>query len=376
MKPVLVPTSDVNSEFGTVVTWFADNRGPVEADAPLVEVETSKAVLEVVAPEPGVILYLAEQGQEVSLTQPVALLFPDKDALTAYEERQRALAASALAGGADGAPRASVKALRRAEELGVDLSIFDSSRLVTVKDVEEAAAAARPFDHSSLPSPLAAPSGVQRVLLIGGGLGATQVIDIFAGGDGSQAAVAIVDDGRDKWGSSVAGVPVVGGTDRLADLFASGGFDAAVIAISTSVAARQKFRELCAGAGIPLANAVDRTAKVATDVELGSGNVICAFVHLGTGVRIGDNNFLSAYNSFDHHSVLGNDISTGPGCMSSGVVTLCDRVRLGTGIFIEPGLELGEGVQVASGAIIVKSVPAHHAVKAKAVTTTVVPIRR
>jgi acetyltransferase-like isoleucine patch superfamily enzyme len=49
---------------------------------------------------------------------------------------------------------------------------------------------------------------------------------------------------------------------------------------------------------------------------------------------------------------------------------------LGTGIFIEPGVELGAGVQVASGAVIVRSVPADHAVKTKIVTTVVVPRRR
>jgi acetyltransferase-like isoleucine patch superfamily enzyme len=51
-------------------------------------------------------------------------------------------------------------------------------------------------------------------------------------------------------------------------------------------------------------------------------------------------------------------------------------VRLGTGIFVEPHLEIGDGAQVASGAVIVTSVPAGHAVKRRIPTMTVVPIRR
>ena len=51
MMPVVVPTSDVNSERATVVTWFAASRTAVEAGALLVEVETSKSVFEVAAPE-------------------------------------------------------------------------------------------------------------------------------------------------------------------------------------------------------------------------------------------------------------------------------------------------------------------------------------
>jgi acetyltransferase-like isoleucine patch superfamily enzyme len=73
--------------------------------------------------------------------------------------------------------------------------------------------------------------------------------------------------------------------------------------------------------------------------------------------------------------VLGSDISTGPGCMTSGQVKIGDRCRLGTGIFIEPHVELGEDVRVASGSVIVKDVPARHTVKTKMVTTVVVPNR-
>jgi acetyltransferase-like isoleucine patch superfamily enzyme len=373
VKPVHVPTSDVNSDSGVVTTWVADNRTPVDGGVVILEVETSKALLEVTAPETGVLLHLALEGEEVALSRPVALLFPDKEALLAYEQDQRRGPAES-APAAD-APHASVKAVQRAEELGVDLAAIHSDGLITVQDVEKAATAALTADYSAMPAPLTAPSGVQRILLIGGGLGATQVIDIFAQTSRDQA-VAILDDSRDKWGSVVCGVPVVGGTDRLAELFADGAYDAAVIAISTSVSARRKFREACAEAGIPLANVIDRTAKVATGVVLGVGNIICAFCHLGTEVRVGDNNFFSAYNSFDHHSRIGSDCSTGPGCMSSGLVRLGDGVRLGTGIFIEPGLELGDGVQVASGAVLVHSVPADHAVKTKVFTTAVVPVRR
>jgi len=188
--------------------------------------------------------------------------------------------------------------------------------------------------------------------------------------------VAIVDDDRARWGEETAGVPVVGGTQQLSQLHAKGRFDSAVICIGTSVPARTRFREICGELDIPLANAIDRTALIAADVELGQGNVICAFCHFGVGTRIGDNNFLSANNSFDHHNVLGNDIATGPGCMTSGVVTIGDRARLGTGIFVEPHVTIGEGVQVASGAVIVSSVPPEHAVKRRVVTTSVVPIRR
>ena len=372
MLPVHVPTNDVNSEHGVIVTWFADEGTEVAKDDLLVEVETSKAVLEVLAPAGGVLHYLAAKDAEVPLSEPIALLFADADARAAYIARQAAEKAAQRP--AEG-PRATVKAVARAAELGVDLTTLAADRLITVKDVEAAAGQTAEFDRSTLPAPLTAEPGRQRIVLIGAALGATQVLDILHG-SGTQQAVGIVDDDTARWGGDVHGVPVVGGSDRLAELHRAGAFDAVVIAIGRSVAIRRRFRELCEQAGIPLANAIDPTAKIATDVEIGTGNIICAFGHLGTGVRMGDNNFFSAYNSFDHHSVIGSDNASGPACYASGKVTLGNRIRLGSGIVMEPDVVIGDDVMVASGAVLVTSVPAEHTVKTKIVTTTVVPQRR
>lgn len=375
MTPVMVPTTDVNSETAIVTAWHAADRTLVEAGDLLAEVETSKAVVDVAAADSGYLLHLAREGEEIRLTEAIAYLFESPDALHGYAARAAEAAARAAALRTVDGPRATAPAVRRAEELGVELGSVATGGLITVKMVE-AAARDRPGAPipPDLPEPLSAPSGVERVALIGAGLGATQAIGIFAGA--SQMAVAIVDDDRGTWGGEVAGVPVVGGPQQLKELHAKGRFDSAVICIGTSVPARTRLRELCGALGIPLTNAIDRTAVIAPDVELGRGNLICAFCHFGVGTRIGDNNFLSAHNSFDHHNVLGSDIATGPGCMTSGLVTIGDRARFGTGIFIEPHVTIGEGVQVASGAVIVSSVPSEHAVKRRIATTSVVPIRR
>ncbi len=366
MNPVLVPTNDVNSEHGILVMWFAEDGAEVEKDELLAEVETSKAVLEVLAPVAGVLLHAAAKGTEVPLSQPIAQLFPDSAARDAFVAAQ--VAAPVISG-----PRATVKAQQRAAELGVDLGMLGLDRLITVKDVEAAVApVATPAD---LPAPLPGAPGRQRILIIGAALGATQVLDILAGST-TQQAVAIVDDDATRWGAFVHGVPVVGGSGLLSDLFGAGAFDAAVIAIGRSPAVRARFRALCDAAGVPLANAIDPTAKIATDVTIGRGNIVCAFCHIATGVQVGDNNFFSAYNSFDHHSVIGSDNASGPSVVTSGKVTIGSRIRFGTGIYIEPDVVIGDDAAIASGAVIVSSVPAEHAVKTKIVTTTVVPLRR
>jgi acetyltransferase-like isoleucine patch superfamily enzyme len=379
VKPIMIPTTDVNSETAIVTAWRVPDRSLVEAGDVVAEVETSKAVLDVTTSDSGYILRCAEEGEEVSLLKPLAHLFPTPGALEVHAARQAEAATQAVAVAVP--VRATKPAMQRAAELGLDLARIACGELVTVKMVEAAANGTSAPRHD-LPLPLAARGGTERVAVIGAGLGATQVIDIFTHESTSltrytrrQRAVGIIDDDEHRWADYVAGVPVVGGTRQLKRLFDEGYFDSAVISISTSVPARTRFRELCGELGIPLTNAVDPSARIGGDVELGTGNVVCAFCHFGVGTRIGDNNFLSAYNSFDHHNILGSDISTGPGCMTSGLVRIGDRVRLGTGIFIEPHLHIGDGARVASGAVIVNPVPPAHAVKRRVVTMTTVPIR-
>jgi acetyltransferase-like isoleucine patch superfamily enzyme len=370
MTPVLVPTTDVNSETSLLVAWHAGDRNKVEAGETIAEIETSKAIIEVTAPETGFLLHAVREGAEVRLTEPVAHLFTDADALEAYIEEERRRRTQA----ADSGPRATAPARRRAEDLGVDLASIGGDALITVGMVEAVAVATAPTAAIELPDPLPGVAALPRIALIGAGLGATQVIDILQAAE-SGTAVAIVDDDASRWAGEVSGVPVVGGFERLVTLFGKGALDAAIITISTSVPARARLREALTANGIPLANAIDPAARIAGGVTFGTGNVVCAFCHFGVDTVVGDNNFLSAYNSYDHHNRLGSDISTGPACATSGLVVLGDRVRLGTGIYIEPHVELGDDVQVASGSVIVAPVPAGHVVKRRVATTAVVPRR-
>lgn len=365
MRPVLVPITDVNSETGLLLTWLADDRSKVEAGQVIAEIETSKAIFDVSAPEAGFLLHAAREGAEVRLAEPVARLFTDVRALEAYAEDEQRLRVEAIASG----PRATAPARRRAEELGVDLASIGGESLITVGMVEAAAAAAA----AELPDPLPGTATLPRIALIGAANGAAQVIEILRAA-GSGTAVAIVEDDASRWAGTVMGVPVVGGFQRLVTLFGEGAFDAAIIAIG-QVPARARLREALAANSIPMANAIDPTVRIAGDVKFGTGNIVCAFCHFGVGTTVGDNNFLSAYNSYDHHNRLGSDIATGPACTTSGLVVLGNRIRLGTGIHVEPHIEIGDDVQVASGSVIVAPVPARHVVKRRVVTTVVVPRR-
>ena len=51
--------------------------------------------------------------------------------------------------------------------------------------------------------------------------------------------------------------------------------------------------------------------------------------------------------------------------MTSGGVKIGSRVRFGTGVFIEPRLNIADDVTIASGVTLTTNVPDGHVVKAK-----------
>jgi len=368
MKPLFVPTTDVNSETAVIRTWHVPDRVEITAGELVAEVETSKAIIDVNGADPGFILHAAPVGEEIRLTEPVGRTFDSLAELESFVAEREQPADADVAG-----PRATAPARRRAEELGVDLATLAADRLITAEMVEASARTAAQVTLE-LPPPLAPVTTLPKVGVFGAGLGATQVIDILRAAE-SAVPIAVFDDDVTRWAEEVMGVPVVGGGDRLIELVERSAIDAAVISISTSIRARTRLRQVCLDAGIPLVNAIDPTARITAGVTFGVGNVVCAYCHFGVGTTVGDNNFFSAYNSFDHHNRLGSDISTGPACAASGLVEIGDRVRLGTGIHIEPHVRLGDDVEVASGSTIVASVPANHSVKRRVATTVVVPRR-
>jgi sugar O-acyltransferase (sialic acid O-acetyltransferase NeuD family) len=372
MIAVTIPTTDVNSESAVVVRWYVHDRAEVAAGDPLVEIETSKAILDVDAPDGGVLLQLCAEGEQLKIDQPLGYLFETPETLDRFE-RERTEAAPSVD---EAANRITTPARGRAQELGVDIDEIARSTdgLITTKVVDAFVAQARRDLGGDLPDPLEVPAGVRRLVLIGAGRGANQVLDILLH-DQAQQAVALVDEDPARFGEVIEGVPVVGGLDRALTLFADGAVEAAVIAVGTSVPARARLRQRCEQAGLPLANVIDPTARICSGVRMGNGNIICAHCHFGVDTVVGDNNLISAHSSFDHHSELGSDITTGPGCVTSGFVRIGDRCRFGMGVFIEPRVSIGAGTQVSSGAVIVSSVPPEHAVKTRVVTTTVVPIR-
>ena len=366
MTEIVIPQLDANSESARLVRWEVEDDADVREGDLLCAVETSKALYEVHAEASGRVVRLKDEGDEVPFQEPIGYIAADE------AEAGRLRAGDGIGGISSGAD-AAVEATRKARELAmrhnVDLAKLGVDGIITEEDVEawlrrEGRAVATPAQPGHLPE------GLQRVIVIGAGLGAMQAIDILLN-QHNVLVVGCLDDNPATEGINIFGVGVLGATSRLEELYREKVFTHAIIAISTSIPARKKFYDEFVRLGIPMANAIDPSVRINRAAVLGGGNIICSHCHIGVAAQIGDNNFISANTSIDHHNIWGSHITTGPNCATSGGVVVGDGVKFGTGVFIQPNLSIGEESIVASGAIIIMSVPARHIVKVKVQTEMV-----
>jgi pyruvate/2-oxoglutarate dehydrogenase complex dihydrolipoamide acyltransferase (E2) component len=80
---VTIPQETVNDESVRILTWKVASGSKVEKDQQLCEVETSKAVMDIEAPEAGVVMYSAKAGDEVPVGAVICEIVPEGMTVTA-----------------------------------------------------------------------------------------------------------------------------------------------------------------------------------------------------------------------------------------------------------------------------------------------------
>ncbi len=332
---LLVPREDVNDDSAMLQRWLADDQEEVKAGQPLCLLETSKTVFEVTAPADGKLHRRAREGQELPVGAVLAEIGEESLADEAETPSERAF-------------KLTREAERYAAQHQLDLSRLAHRGIVTLQDLQ------------ALHPPPRVAAGVPRVLLVGAGSVGMQVLDILLH-DPALQPVGLLDD--DPSVAERFGLRVLGKLADLESLYRDGVFDQAIITLGLNLELKRRYFDRCQQAGIRLANAIDPTARINRGAVLGQGNVLCSFVHLGVEARLGDNNFVAAHSSLDHHNEIASHCLFGPGCLFSGRVKVGEQCLFGSGVIIQPNISVGNHCKVASGAVILRNVPDHGVVR-------------
>jgi sugar O-acyltransferase (sialic acid O-acetyltransferase NeuD family) len=341
---VRVPQISVNEEEVNLIEWRKNTGERVEKGDVICVLESSKAVLEMEAEASGYLTIKVKAGERVKTGEVLAVLSdsPNEKIFFAPEEKPPSFDR-----------RWTKKAEFLAKRLGVDLEkLWEKNQGKTIMESDVLSAANK---ESS--------SWVERVLILGGGSAAVQILDLLARLPG-KVPVGILDDDDLLHGGLVMGVKVLGKIESAFDFWKERLCDSMVVALGFQLEKREALFSQLSEKGVVFSNFIDPTADIHLGVKMGRGNVVLAHSYFGPCVEIGNNNFFSSFTCLEHHTQVGSHCLFGPSVSTSGYVSIGNKVRLGTHVGIEPQVHVGDGAHIASGSILTHDVPAGSVVKA------------
>ncbi|HJW53756.1 MAG TPA: biotin/lipoyl-containing protein [Burkholderiaceae bacterium] len=367
---IKMPLINVNDASAVLIRWLCPDGASVRKDDPVCVVETTKSAVDICADADGILRHLAAEGETCPTGHPIGFLAASVD------EPVPVLEISELPP-SEAAPRPeqaswTKKAMILANRLGIDLMALVAAHpgVVIGEELVQAAAASRTAMPASATIAAKSPGtctatswGTQeRILILGGGGGASLVLDIFANSL-TQHAVGILDNNPAMAGKLLMGVPILGGFDLALRLWQEKKFDALISTVVRDIADRASIFEHFTQLGIPFANVIAPSASIRSGASLGTGNLIVHGCYVATETTLGDNNFLAAGTYIEHHSAIGSHCTFGPRTSLSGKVKVGDRVKFGTHVAVEPYVEIGAESVIASGVVLTSHVPEYSIVK-------------
>ena len=213
--------------------------------------------------------------------------------------------------------------------------------------------------------PIPAPESTGLVVYGGGGHSKTIIELVRAAG--LLQLVGIIDDHLPV-GTSILGLPVLGGADRLPGLFADGVRLAAnAVGGIGNVAVRIDVFDTIARAGFQCPTLVHPSAWVEPSARLADGVQVLAKAYVSSDSRVGFGSVINAGVVVSHDCVLGRIVNLSPGAMLAGGVVLEDYVQVGMAATINLNIHVGQGARIGNGATVKSDVPSGQVVRAGAI---------
>lgn len=358
------PMISVNEEEVLITSWFKSNGDHIKKGEIICQLESSKSIFDLESEEEGYFYRLINEYQKVKIGDPIAIISPDKDInlkiiLDEILQKPKELDVPNL-------KKFTKKALILAKKHGINIEEIPAIGTIQEADVinyinkglkDKIKGKIEDFVKDIYPG-----NTKEKLLILGGGRGCVQVLDVILKSE-KQEAIGILDDDESLHGKKILGINILGSISLIHEIKKQVSFDKIVISFSNDLERRAEIYENLKKQEFCFANVIDKTVQIGSNVELGTGNIIMNNCRIGSCTILGDNNFISAFVNIEHHNIIGSNCTFGPGVMTSSRVQVGDKVKFGTGIFVEPGIKIGSNSIVSSGSILTFDVPENSIVK-------------
>jgi sugar O-acyltransferase (sialic acid O-acetyltransferase NeuD family) len=190
-----------------------------------------------------------------------------------------------------------------------------------------------------------------------------RIVVVGTGGMGREAAawvadarpdddlLGFLDDAPTTHGTTVAGLPVLGGLDWLSEHR-----DIDVVPAIGASRHRRALLDRLDHLGASLATVVHPTATVGPRTTISAGAIVCPEVVLTCDVLVGRGAIVNYGAKVGHDGRIGEVSFLAPGVHLAGNVTIGMGADVGIGASVIQGIEVGEGAVVGAGAVVIRDV--------------------
>lgn len=198
--------------------------------------------------------------------------------------------------------------------------------------------------------------GGPGVIGLGAGGHARVVIDILRIA-GQYEVVGLLDQDPGLRGTSVLGVPILGGDEEIPELKARGIEQFFIGVGSTSLLEpRQRLYGLAVRLGMKAVAAIHPRSVVSSDAFLGPGPTIMALAVINPGARLGENVIVNTGAIVEHDCIIGNHVHIATAATLAGTVVVGDGTHIGAGAVVRQGIRIGSRALVGAGAVVIRDV--------------------
>lgn len=349
--PVTIPLLNPNEPEARLVSLAVKNGQRVSKGEVLATLETTKSTADLTAEADGYVTGLERrEGDSIHAGDLLCFLAdsPDWQAPESAPVSGSNWNAEPPSGLPEGL-RITQPALSLANESGLDLKTLPVGPLVTVQIVRDLLSTNRPeINPGNVVDPTA-------IIVYGGGGHGKSIID-FLRALRIYRIAGIVDDGIVA--ENVLGVPVLGGSEQLADLHRQGVRLAAnAVGGIGNLDIRVKVFDRLAEAGFGCPALVHPNAFVEASALLTAGAQVFPLAYVGSQARIGFGVIVNTSAIVSHDCVIGDYSNISPGALIAGEATVGNEVLVGMGVTINLGVKIGDRARIGNGATVKSDVP-------------------
>lgn len=167
-----------------------------------------------------------------------------------------------------------------------------------------------------------------------------------------------LDDDKEKHGTELNDIPVLGKTDDDGFLKLIGKKCEGFIAVDDRALRKGLVKLMMERRKMMPVNAIHRNAEISPSAHIGHGNFINTGAVVASNAKVANHCIISTGSVIDYGAQLGDLVQVGAGSIIGSEAEIGENVFIGTGVTIVPGVKIGKDARIGAGSVVIGEVPA------------------